>query len=138
MADIIHGVVSQSDGLVTEKDFTPLPCGDPNCHTVAYLLRQDDGLLGLASFIDLDSVQGFLQDRMNYDVQDLLKCGCESEPLGHVLTELEIGNDSVLRLVIKPFMDVWTYDQHRVDRCCVHVIGPGGSLNSFCRHYAMS
>ena len=138
VADIIAGAVSQSDGLVTEEDFTPLPCGDPNCHTVAYLLRQGDGLLGLASLIDLESVQGFLQDRMNYDVQDLLKCGCESEPLGHVLKELEIGKDSVLRLVIKPFMDVWTYDQHRVDRCCVHVIGPGGSLESFCRHYALS
>ena len=138
VADVIKGVVDQSDGLVTEKDFTPLPCGDPNCHTVAYLLRQGDGLLGLASLIDLESMQGFLQDRMNYDVQDLLKCGCESEPLGHILKELEIGQDSVLRLVIKPFMDVWTYDQHRVDRCCVHVIGPGGSLESFCHHYAMS
>ena len=138
VADIIKGVVSQSDGLVTEKDFTPLPCGDPNCHTVAYLLRQGESLLGLASLIDLENVQGFLQDRMNYDVQDLLKCGCESEPLGHILKELEVGKDSVLRLVIKPFMDVWTYDQHRVDRCCVHVIGPKGSLESFCRHYALS
>ena len=138
VADIITGVVSQSDGLVAEKDFTPLPCGDPNCHTVAYLLRGPEGLTGLASLIDLESVQGFLKDRLNYDVQDLIQCGCESEPLGHILKQLEIGEDSVLRLVIKPFMDVWTYDQHRVDRCCVHVIGPGGSLQSFCQHYAMA
>ena len=138
MADIICGVVRQSDGLVTESDFTPLPCGDPNCHTVAYLLRRGNRLIGLSSLIDLESFQGFLKDRMNYDVQDLIQCGCDSEPLGDVLKQLEIGEDSVLRLVIKPFMDAWTYDQHRVDRCCVHVIGPEGSLESFCRHYAMA
>ena len=32
---------------------------------------------------------------------------------------VEIGPDRVLRLFIKPFMDAMTYDQHRVDRCCV-------------------
>ncbi len=142
VADIIHAVVDQSDGLVTQADFTPLPCGDPNCHTVGYLLRRESGqgteLIGLAQLIDLASVQGFLSDRLNYNVDDLLQCGCESEPLGTMLKQLEIGPESVLRLVIKPFMDVWTYDQHRVDRCCVHVIGPEGSLESFCRHYAMA
>ena len=140
--DIIHAVVEQSDGLVAEADFTPLPCGDPNCHTVGYLLRQqtEQGreLVGLSRLIDLASMQGFLQDRLNYNVDDLLKCGCESEPLGSMLKQLEIGPESVLRLVIKPFMDVWTYDQHRVDRCCVHVIGPAGHLESFCQHYAMA
>jgi uncharacterized radical SAM superfamily Fe-S cluster-containing enzyme len=138
VADIIHGVVAQSEGLLSERDFTPLPCGDPNCHTVGYLIRRGDQLLGLSSLIDLGSMQGFLRDRMNYNVEDLLQCGCESEPLAAMLKQFEIGPQSILRLVIKPFMDAWTYDQHRVDRCCVHVIGPGGSLESFCRHYAMA
>ncbi len=136
VADIIHSVVSQSKGVLCEKDFTPLPCGDPNCHTVGYLLRRGQELIGLSAFVDLANVQGFLRDRINFSLDDLAECGCESEPLGAILKQLEIGPDSVLRLVIKPFMDVWTYDQHRVDRCCVHVIGEGGSLQSFCHHYA--
>lgn len=138
VADIIRDVVAQSRGRLREADFTPLPCGDPNCHTVAYLIRDGDHLIGLSSLIDLPSVQGFLQDRLNFNVTDLIKCGCESEPLGQILKSLEVGPRKVLRLVIKPFMDAWTYDQHRVDRCCVHVIGPQGQLDSFCRHYALA
>lgn len=137
VADIIHAVVDQSGGLVCEDDFTPLPCGDPNCHTVGYLLRRGGTLIGLSKFVSLNEVQGFLKDRMNYSLEDLSQCGCDNEPLGQILKQLEIGPESVLRLVIKPFMDVWTYDQHRIDRCCVHVIGEEGSLESFCRHYAL-
>lgn len=138
VADIIQAAVAQSEGRLSAADFTPLPCGDPNCHTVGYLLRQGDQLIGLSALVDLPAWQGFLKDRLNYNLADLERCGCESEPLGQLLKELEIGPQQVLRLVIKPFMDAWTYDQHRVDRCCVHVIGPGGSLDSFCHHYALA
>lgn len=137
VADIVKRLVTQGEGLLAEKDFTPLPCGDPNCHTVGYLVRKGDRLWGLSHVIDLPGVQGFLQNRANFSIADLEKCGCENEELGHLLKALEVGPDDVLRLFIKPFMDAWTYDQHRIDRCCVHVIGEGGSLESFCRHYAM-
>ena len=40
------------------------------------------------------------------------------------------------RLFIKPFMDAWTWDQDRIDRCCTHVIRPDGKLDSFCRYYS--
>jgi uncharacterized radical SAM superfamily Fe-S cluster-containing enzyme len=31
-------------------------------------------------------------------------------------------------------MDAYTYDQDRVDECCVHIIRPGGSGMSFCQY----
>jgi hypothetical protein len=127
--------VDQAAGLLTAKDFTPLPCGDPNCHTIGYLLRTNDGPVGLSRLVDLESMQGFLRDRLDYDLQDLEKCGCESEPLGDVLHGLELGPDAPFRLFIKPFMDAWTFDQDRIDRCCTHVIRPDGRLDSFCRYY---
>ena len=43
---------------------------------------------------------------------------------------------SAFRLFIKPFMDAWTWDEDRIDRCCTHVIRPDGKLDSFCRYYA--
>lgn len=137
VADMVLGLIDQSDGLLSAEDFTPLPCGDPNCHTVGYVVRRGQEAVGVSSMVDLESMQGFLKDRINFDLDDLAKCGCESEELGAVLKHLEVGPDDVLRLFIKPFMDVWTYDQHRIDRCCVHVVGEGGKLESFCRHYAM-
>jgi hypothetical protein len=137
VADIILGLIEQCDGLLTERDFTPLPCGDPNCHTVGYLIRRGDRIERVSDLIDFSQMQGFLNDRLNFNMADLQRCGCESEPLGQVLKALEIGPDDVFRIFIKPFMDAWTYDQHRIDRCCVHVIGESGQLESFCRHYAM-
>lgn len=137
VADIVLGLIDQSAGLLGTQDFTPLPCGDPNCHTVGYLLRRGDAVIPVSRLVDFESMQGFLKDRVDFNLDDLSRCGCESEPLGDALKQLEIGPDDVLRLFIKPFMDAWTYDQHRIDRCCVHVVGEGGSLESFCRHYAM-
>ena len=137
VADMVLGLIDQADGLLCAEDFTPLPCGDPNCHTVGYLVRRGHDAVGVSSMVDLESMQGFLKDRVNFNLDDLAQCGCESEDLGAVLKSLEVGPDDVLRLFIKPFMDVWTYDQHRVDRCCVHVVGEGGKLESFCRHYAL-
>jgi uncharacterized radical SAM superfamily Fe-S cluster-containing enzyme len=137
VADIILGLIDQSDGLLTERDFTPLPCGDPNCHTIGCVLRRDGRHIPVSQLIDFAQVQGFLKDRIDFNLEDLHRCGCESEPLGAILKQLEIGPGNVFRIFIKPFMDVWTYDQDRIDRCCVHVVGAGGKLESFCLKYAM-
>ncbi len=42
-ADIILAAVEQAGGRLRFEDFTPLPCGDPNCATIGYLLRTPDG-----------------------------------------------------------------------------------------------
>jgi hypothetical protein len=135
VGDVAHQVVRQSRGVLRDEDFTPLPCGDPNCHTIAYLLRRDQGPVGISRLVDLRSLQGFLRNRLAYTLTDLARCGCEAEPLGWLLKSLETGPDRPFRVFIKPFMDAWTYDQDRIDRCCTHVIRPDGELDSFCRYY---
>ncbi len=135
-ADIILAVVEQSAGALSYDDFTPLPCGDPNCATIGYLLKTEAGLRSISEFVDFAQIQGFLRDRIRYSLEDLAQCGCESEPLGRLLHELELDATHTFRLFIKPFMDAWSWDQDRIDRCCTHVILPDGKLDSFCRHYA--
>jgi hypothetical protein len=136
-ADIILAAVEQAGGRLRFEDFTPLPCGDPNCATIGYLLKTDDGATrSISEFIDFAQVQGFLRDKIRYRLEDLLQCGCESEPLGALLKQFELDETHTCRLFIKPFMDAWTWDQDRIDRCCTHVIRPDGQLDSFCRYYA--
>jgi uncharacterized radical SAM superfamily Fe-S cluster-containing enzyme len=135
VGDVILSVVEQSRGVVCVDDFTPLPCGDPNCHTVSYLLRMPDQVVGMSKLLDIPTLQGFLKNRVDYRIEDLMKCGCETEPLGELLKQFEIGPDSPFRIFIKPFMDAWTYDQDRIDRCCTHVIKKDGTLDSFCHYY---
>jgi uncharacterized radical SAM superfamily Fe-S cluster-containing enzyme len=136
-ADIILDAVEQSRGRLRYDDFTPLPCGDPNCATIGYLLKTGHGeTRSVSEFIDFGKVQGFLRDKVRYRLEDLLQCGCESEPLGALLKEFELDETNTFRLFIKPFMDAWSWDQDRIDRCCTHVIRPDGKLDSFCRYYA--
>jgi len=137
-ADIILSAVGQSGGKLSFDDFTPLPCGDPNCATIGYLLKTPEGPRSISEFIDFTAVQAFLRDKMRYSLEDLAQCGCESEPLGRLLHELELDETHTFRLFIKPFMDAWTWDEDRIDRCCTHVIRPDGKLDSFCRYYATS
>ena len=135
-ADVILNAVDQSEGKLRHEDFTPLPCGDPNCATIGYLLKVGGTTRSVSDFIDFGKVQGFLRDKVRYRLEDLMKCGCESEPLGELLKEFELNETNTFRLFIKPFMDAWTWDEDRIDRCCTHVIRPDGKLDSFCRYYA--
>ena len=136
-ADIILAAVEQAGGRLRYEDFTPLPCGDPNCATIGYLLKTPDGgTRSISEFIDFAQVQGFLRDKIRYRLEDLLQCGCESEPLGELLRQFELDETHTFRLFIKPFMDEATWDEDRIDRCCTHVIRPDGKLDSFCRYYA--
>jgi uncharacterized radical SAM superfamily Fe-S cluster-containing enzyme len=135
-ADIILGAVEQSGGKLRYEDFTPLPCGDPNCATIGYLLKIGGMTRSVSDFIDFASVQGFLRDKVRYSLEDLMKCGCESEPLGELLKQFELDERNTFRLFIKPFMDAGSWDEDRIDRCCTHVIRPDGKLDSFCRYYS--
>lgn len=135
-ADIILGAVEQSAGRLRFEDFTPLPCGDPNCATIGYLLKVKGHVRSISDFIDFTQVQGFLRDKVRYRLEDLMKCGCESEPLGELLRQFELDESNTFRIFIKPFMDAWTWDEDRIDRCCTHVIRPDGKLDSFCRYYS--
>jgi uncharacterized radical SAM superfamily Fe-S cluster-containing enzyme len=135
-ADIILGAVEQSTGRLRFEDFTPLPCGDPNCATIGYLLRTPIGVRSISEFIDFASVQGFLRDKVRYELSDLIQCGCENTELGEILHRFEMKEKDAFRLFIKPFMDAWSWDEDRIDRCCTHVIRPDGKLDSFCRYYS--
>ena len=135
-ADVILAAVDQSGGKLRFEDFTPLPCGDPNCATIGYLLKLNGRVQSVSDFIDFTEVQDFLRDKVAYRLEDLMHCGCESEPLGRLLKEFELDESNTFRLFIKPFMDAWTWEEDRIDRCCTHVIRPDVRLDSFCRYYS--
>jgi uncharacterized radical SAM superfamily Fe-S cluster-containing enzyme len=135
-ADIILAAVAQSGGKLRFEDFTPLPCGDPNCATIGYLIKVGGAVRSVSDFIDFTAVQGFLSDKIRYRLEDLMRCGCDSEPLGELLKRFELDESHTFRLFIKPFMDALTWDDDRIDRCCTHVIRPDGKLDSFCRYYS--
>lgn len=50
--DVVRAIEEQTEGLFLERDFMPLPCAHPNCHTLTYAYRRDGQLYPLLRFMD--------------------------------------------------------------------------------------
>jgi uncharacterized radical SAM superfamily Fe-S cluster-containing enzyme/prolipoprotein diacylglyceryltransferase len=123
LADVVRFLVEQTDGLLEEDDFKPLPCSNPNCCSFTVIARPGGGpVLPLTRVVDYEDHLGRLADRVNFNLADAHECW-----------GTDFHAEDFLRVIIKPFMDVYTYDQDRIDECCVHIIRPGGKAVSFCR-----
>jgi uncharacterized radical SAM superfamily Fe-S cluster-containing enzyme len=122
MADVVRLVVEQSEGLFGEDDFKPLPCSNPNCCAFTFALRRHGSAIPLTRLANYEDHLDRLADRINFNLQDAIKFGGPDR-----------GAQEFFRIIIKPFMDAYTYDQDRVDECCIHIIRPGGESVSFCR-----
>src|SRR2546422_8185047 len=63
-ADLLLAAVEQSQGQLRHEDFTPLPCGDPNCATIGYLLRIGGRVQSISDSINFRALPGFLRARL--------------------------------------------------------------------------
>jgi uncharacterized radical SAM superfamily Fe-S cluster-containing enzyme len=121
-ADVVRLLAGQSGGLFAEDDFKPLPCSNPNCCSFSFALRRRGGAVPLGRLIRYEDHLERVSDRINFNLEDVRAYGGG-----------EGRADEFFRIIIKPFMDAYTYDQDRVDECCIHLIQPGGEAVSFCR-----
>ncbi|QRY55181.1 radical SAM protein [Mycolicibacterium septicum] len=157
----------QTNGAVTWRDLTALPCSHPHCCSVGYLVRDDSdqwrslvSLIGTESLKDKlglvsnriadtelprqlrmavqESLLGLLSEQSSLShpqIGDVWRAICESCDLG-MGTLLTLASSAlpgrrrkirkllgerVVRLTVKPFMDMSTMIEERLIQCCVHV-----------------
>jgi 7,8-dihydro-6-hydroxymethylpterin dimethyltransferase len=138
VADVITNLCDSS-GILTFDDMTPTPCGHPMCQWIGWLGKTSLGLVTPTQMgINLPELQAKIGNRIRFSAADLASCQCDGSDLGALIHKMEglVQQTKVFRLFIKPFMDVRNWDEDRVARCCTHVVGDDGKLDSFCRHYA--
>ena len=168
VADVAALVKAQTCGLWIEDDFGPIPCSDPNCFTMALALRTSDGLLPVSRFFpryptwsqpenmsmiasvadtfdDPEGLQSILQWALASGALDGFDEATVDRYLDGVMAwqAAQAGPESggyggLFAIGVKPFMDAWTYDQHRIDKCCVHIIATDGTPVSFCEYNAIT
>lgn len=157
----------QTNGAVTWRDLTALPCSHPHCCSVGYLVRDDSGqwrslvsLIGAESLKEKlglvanriadteiprqlrlavrESLLGLLSEQSSLShpqIGDVWRNICENCDLG-MSTLLTLASSAlpgrrrkirrllgerVVRLTVKPFMDMSTMIEERLVQCCVHV-----------------
>ncbi|MBJ7340658.1 radical SAM protein [Mycolicibacterium sp.] len=157
----------QTDGLVSWRDLTALPCSHPHCCSVGYMIRDDsDQWRSLTSLIGHDrlkenlglvsnriadsevprdmrlavreSLLGLLSEQSSLshpEMGEVWRNICENCDLGlsTLLTLAASGlpgrrrklrrmlGERVVRITVKPFMDMSTMIEERLVQCCVHV-----------------
>ncbi len=148
MAEIAHEVERQTDGLFAAADFGPIPCSHPNCFALAVGLMQGDRVVPISRYFprferwedsDVAPLLSRMADKMP---QHMLESLAEDESLDALLDLLSQDDDQAnwadyrnfFIIGIKPFMDAETYDQDRVDSCCVHVVDRDGVPVSLCEY----
>jgi len=167
LADTVH-LICEQFGVFSAEDFGPIPCSDPNCFGMAVALRTRKGLLPVSRYFprhenwgDDDAAQLIDQfsDTINGPdaISEAIRWITSDERIGELLQALDDDEvdglldalaeaqsggegfwDRLLTISIKPFMDAWTYDQDRIDQCCVHILDHAGNPVSFCEFNAIN
>jgi uncharacterized radical SAM superfamily Fe-S cluster-containing enzyme len=124
VAEVVERIETQTEGLLRADDFKPLPCSDPNCCSFTFAVRQPTGqAIAATRLVDYAQVESQLADRIVFTPDNTGGC-CGTD----------VPSADFFRVVVKPFMDAYTYDQDRVDECCVHIIDKEGEGVSFCEY----
>ena len=141
LSDVIKGVVLGLDGGTRDGDFLPIPCSHPNCGWVTLFARRFGIFANIARHIDVDAVMNDVAYKTVLDKQQMR--GIIGSRRTSWLRGLAasagrrlVRPRDVFGIVIKPFMDRFTYDQDRVSACCHHVLDTHGRLESFCEYNA--
>ena len=151
MAEVAHEVVKQTDGPFSIEDFGPIPCSHPACFSMAVALIHEGEMIPVSRYFprfeswktpDVAQLVARFSDRMP---SNMVQAVAEDDMIDQLLDLLTGDEDSqnwseyenFIMVGIKPFMDAHTYDQDRIDRCCVHMIDRAGEPVSFCEYNAL-
>ena len=141
LSDVVKAVSAGLAGRARSDDFLPIPCSHPNCGWVTLFARRFGLLVNVARHVDVDAVMNdvayktILDQRQIREIIGTRRTGWIGALLARIGRRLVRPRD-VLGVVIKPFMDRFTYDQDRISSCCHHTLDTQGRLESFCEYNA--
>jgi uncharacterized radical SAM superfamily Fe-S cluster-containing enzyme len=158
MPDLVKALASQTDGLLAETDFYPLPCAHPNCHMMAYLYRGGATPTPVNRLIDVTKHMDLVANSIVWTPargrQFVAKhleaaggCGCGPNGCGPApapdpaLDEFlvkglaeKLNGEEMFRVTLTAFLDVHNFDTRRVMKCCLAHILPSGHVVPFCAY----
>jgi len=167
LADTVQ-LICEQFGVFSADDFTPIPCSDPNCFGMAVAFRTDSGLVPVSRYFprhedwgseEARELIGSFSDTINGPdgLSEAIRWASSNGHMAKALEELDDSQvnelldalvetqaggkgiwDRLLTISIKPFMDAYTYDQDRIDQCCVHILDKEGNPVSFCEFNAIN
>jgi uncharacterized radical SAM superfamily Fe-S cluster-containing enzyme len=153
--DVLRGIVDQSKAGLVLDDFVPVPCCFPSCQVNTYLYVDGDEIIPLPRILEVDEYLDYITNRATPDLpgeneikaaleglwsasavagsdgaSSKFECACGP---GYGLPEdLSHLRKHVFQIVIKDFMDAYTFSVKQVMKCCVGMLVPDGRMIPFC------
>ena len=159
MQDMIKGIAAQSDGLLSDTDFVPVPCHDPACGSVTYVVEGDEGFIPITKILQVDNFLDYVKNKPRVDMDEVFQAsrmeleklwsmsaigGTEKVLNGvrNLLTRccgtdadtIDMFEDKITQISIHHIMDPHNFDVNRSRKCCVHFMLPNGKLMPFCNY----
>ena len=158
--DIVKLIEAQTDGLFLENDFFPVPCCFPTCNSITYAFVEDDTVLPLPRFLDVEDYLDYVSNRLLPDIGEFSaeaiqatleglwsssavpgseKSGREFALSCSICGLLEDSafseiNDHMFMIALQDFLDPWTFNQKNVMKCCKEILLPDGKQIPFCAY----
>jgi hypothetical protein len=157
---VAKALVAQTDGVLGEADFYPLPCAHPNCHLMAYLYRGAGVPVPISRIIDVRKHMDLIANSIVYTpararqlVAKYLEraggcgpggcgpggCGTGAadpalDPFVVKALAEQLSGADVFRVTLTAFLDAHTFDTRRVIKCCLAHLLPSGHVVPFCAY----
>lgn len=154
--DVIDGLVKQTDGELSPKNFLPRRSREAHCaFTSLFVLGENNQLLPINRRYTGELVSGWGYTRSPWEsARSFMNLHWQfSGGNGAKYTTSCCGTSPKLRswddiyqqvatrgltITCMPFQDVWNVDLERLKRCCGHVVTPNKRIIPFCAYYLTS
>jgi len=147
--DVIHALEDQTAGELKADNFTPRRRREAYCAFGSlFVLDENGGLLSLGQTppspppagrparrekpLPYQQARKFVTQRWRWAEED---AGSQEAKPGSWESLFARARTHSFFISCMPFQDVWTVDLDRVERCCTHVVAPGGRLVPLCAFY---
>jgi uncharacterized radical SAM superfamily Fe-S cluster-containing enzyme len=154
VADVIHGIAEQTDGMFLKSDFIPVPCCHPTCRSATYAYVEKGRVTPLPRVVEVDKYLDYITNRTLPEVRpEILEAleglwSASSVPgtasaarrFHCAACDLSFPNETaylkehVFMIVVQGFADPYTLDLKALMKCCVGELIPDGRIIPFCAY----
>ncbi len=154
LADVLHGIVEQTDGLFALRDFIPVPCCHPSCRVATYAYVENGEVTPLPRVVDVEKYLDYVTNRALPDTSpEVLKAleglwsaasvpgskGAKRRLRCVACSTVFPGarqylKQHVFMIVVQSFGDPYTLDLKALMKCCVGELIPDGRIIPFCAY----
>jgi len=155
--DVIHGIAEQTNGMLVESDFIPVPCCHPTCRSATYIYIENGKMTPLTRVLEVDKYLNYVVNRTLPEIRPEIlealeglwsassvpgstrtagrfRVACCDLPF---LSKAAHLKRHVFTIVVQDFGDAYTMDLNVLRKCCIGELIPDGRIIPFCAYNSL-